>query len=371
MISVAALIALSVLVHENGRIPKKQKNGFYITYLIIGLAAAAEWTGIQISGYANTPQWLLIAIKCIDYILTPAAGAALIRKLGIKNTGIKILNGIITGNAIFQIIAAFFGWMTVIDKNNAYSHGPLYFIYIIVYVSVIIILIFEFLIYGKGFNRQNRYSLYAIMLLVVLGILSQEILGKDCRTAYLTMTLGAALIFIHYLEYEQISADVHINRQAQMLNRDSMTGLLSRYAYSEALEKYESQNSVPDDLAVFSIDVNGLKSVNDSMGHLAGDELICGAAKCIYEVFHPYGLCYRTGGDEFIILAHTDRKTAEELITKLSEKTGFWSGSIVKSLSLSAGYTLASDHTDISLEKLILFADKEMYKDKNRYYSNK
>ena len=45
-----------------------------------------------------------------------------------------------------------------------------------------------------------------------------------------------------------------------------------------------------------TIDINGLKVVNDTLGHAAGDELICGAADCISKTFEKSGTCYRTGG---------------------------------------------------------------------------
>ena len=368
LITLAALVVLCVLAHDNSRISKKQKTVFYLTYLLIGLAAAAEWAGIQMNGNEEIPHWLLLAVKCTDYILTPTAGGALVSQLGLRNRGFTIMNGVLIGNTVFQIIAAFFGWMTVIDENNCYSHGPLYFVYIIIYLAVITIVIIEFLIYGKGFPKQNRYSLYSVMALVLIGIMLQEILGGEIRTAYISMTLGAAMLYIHYLEYAQIDAEDHINKQRELLRKDSLTGLQSRYAYSSALKKFDENSSLPEDFAAFSIDINGLKVANDNFGHVVGDELICGAAQCIQKVFDSHGLCYRTGGDEFIVLAHADRSLAEALIHQLYQEAEAWEGKLIRRLSLSAGYALASDHEGVSAEKLIIFADEGMYADKKQFY---
>ena len=367
LISLASLAVLCVLVHDNGRIRKKQKRVFYLTYLLIALAAIAEWAGIQLNGNDTVPNWVLLGVKCADYILTPMAGGALIKQMGIHNRGVTALNGVLIGNTVFQIIAVFFGWMTVIDSNHDYHHGPLYFIYIILYLIVIVIVVIEFLIYGKGFARQNRKSLYSVMSLVLIGILLQEVFGKEIRTAYISMTIGAAMLFIHYVEYAQLDAEEHINKQRELLHRDTLTGLLSRYAYSKELKKYET-GALPDDLAAFSIDINGLKAANDALGHAAGDELICGAANIISKVFDAYGLCFRTGGDEYIVLAHADQQKAEQLIRQLIEEAEAWDGELIHHLSLSAGYALASDHKGVSAEKLIIFADKGMYAEKNQYY---
>lgn len=369
LISVAALAVLCVLVHDNGRIEKKQKRIFYLTYLLIALAAAAEWAGIQLNGNGSVPSQLILAVKCADYILTPLAGGTLVKQVGIKNRGVWILDAVLICNTVFQLIAVFFGWMTVIDENNVYSHGPLYFVYVAMYLIVIAIIIVEFLIYGKGFAKQNRYSLYSVMTLVLAGIVLQEALGTEIRTAYISLTIGAAMLFIHYVEYAQLDAEDHINKQRELLHRDTMTGLLSRYSYSKNLNHYDELGSLPKDLVAFSIDINGLKSTNDAMGHAAGDELICGAAECINKVFGDYGLCFRTGGDEFIVLANADRETTEKLVRQLTDEAEAWNGKLIHHLSLSVGYALASEHEGLSAEKLIIFADKGMYKDKSRYYS--
>ena len=371
LITVIALIVLCVLVHDNSRISKKQKTIFYLTYLLIGIAAVAEWAGVQLNGKENISNGLLLLVKCIDYILTPMAGGALVCQLGLKNRGFMVLNIVLIVNTLFQIIAAFFGWMTIIDENGNYSHGPLYFIYIIVYLVVIAIVIIEFLIYGKGFPRQNRYSLYAVMTLVFIGILLQELLGGEYRVVYISMTFGASMLYIHYLEYAQIDAEDHINKQRELLHKDSLTGLFSRYAYSKALKEYDEKGTLPDDLAVFSIDINGLKAANDTCGHAAGDELICGAADCIKKVFSSCGQCYRTGGDEFIVLAHADRVLAEDLIHQLNQEASVWEGKLIHQLSLSAGYALSLDHDGVSSEKLIIFADEGMYDDKKSFYQKR
>ena len=50
------------------------------------------------------------------------------------------------------------------------------------------------------------------------------------------------------------------------------------------------------------MDLNGLKKANDTLGHSAGDELICAAANCMKFAFASYGKIYRIGGDEFVVL---------------------------------------------------------------------
>ena len=368
IISLVGLGVLSIQVRESGRVQQEDKKQFYLTYLLIALAAIAEWGGIQLNGLEGIPKWPLQLVKCADYILTPLAGGALIRQMKIRNIWKNAMNLLLLGNAIFQLVGCFNGWMIIIDEHNHYTRGPFYFLYIMVYAGVFVLLIGSFLYYGKSFHHQNRLSLFAIMFLVAGGITLQEAFGGEIRTVYISMTLGSALLFIHYAEYATMALDETLNEKLAQISTDALTGLRSRHAYSEALKLWNEVEELPEDFAVFSIDINGQKKVNDTLGHAVGDELICGAAHCIEEVFVEYGNCYRTGGDEFVVLGRMSREEADEAIRELGHKTRFWRGPNVKELQLSAGYALAEDHPGLSAEQLVIQADQAMYVVKREYY---
>lgn len=104
------------------------------------------------------------------------------------------------------------------------------------------------------------------------------------------------------------------------------------------------------------------------MGHAAGDELICGAAECIDITFTVNGTCYRTGGDEFIVLAEMDKEQAPEAIVKLKHAAAAWHGELVGELQLAAGFAHTADYPDLSVEKLIIKADMAMYEEKDAFY---
>ena len=139
----------------------------------------------------------------------------------------------------------------------------------------------------------------------------QEALGGEYRTIYVALTLGVALMFIHYSEFYQMSADEHIRKQRSQLMQDALSGARSRHAYMRAMEQFGDLTALPEDLVAFTVDINGLKNVNDTVGHDAGDELIVGAARCLKAAIGEDGECYRTGGDEFVVLAHMDRPRAD------------------------------------------------------------
>ena len=146
---------------------------------------------------------------------------------------------------------------------------------------------------------------------------------------------------------------------------DELTRLFNRRCYEEDLAAIEKKG--PDaDLALISADVNGLKTVNDSLGHAAGDELIVGSATCLLSVIAPYGKVYRTGGDEFMAVVHTSDCAA--LVGEIRQRTASWHGKLVEGVSISLGYASLSEHSDSGVRDLEKIADRRMYEDKAEYY---
>ena len=150
------LIILSVLVRENDRIARRDAASYYLTYGVIALAALAEWLGLRFNGDPSIPVWALQAVKCADYILTPLAGGALIAQLHRRSIFRVLIQSILAVNTAFQLAAVFSGWMITVDERHFYSHGPLYEIYIALYLLLIVLVVLEYVTYGRSFRRQNR-----------------------------------------------------------------------------------------------------------------------------------------------------------------------------------------------------------------------
>ena len=364
VLSWLALAVLCILVRENSRLDAVSKKKYYITYVLIAAAALAEWLGVLLAGNDRSPIWLLRAVKCADYILTPMAGVAFVMEVQVRNYWRRLLIALIAVNTLFQIIAALGGWMVRVDAQHHYTHGPLYPAYIALYLLVMVLVGVQFILYGRNYRRQNRTSLYAILALVLIGIAMQEFSGGGVRIAYIALSFGAALLYIRTAEFTQLATDDVVRKQMIEITIDPLTGLQSRNAYSRLLKKLD-QTGLPFDLGVIMIDVNGLKQVNDAMGHEAGDELICGAADCIRRVL---GTAYRIGGDEFVYMGSISRTQANEAMARLHLVTSTWRGERVGKLSVSAGCALSADHPGLSAEALAREADREMYAAKARYY---
>ena len=123
-----------------------------------------------------------------------------------------------------------------------------------------------------------------------------------------------------------------------------------------------------------SMDVNGLKIINDRQGHAAGDELICVAASCMKTRFDRYGKVYRMGGDEFAVYQDGIEKTSVvyELADSILEKVHNVAidMKLHDNVTVSIGAVIVTDG-DVSFDKIYQEADKQLYcskrKSKNCY----
>ena len=112
--------------------------------------------------------------------------------------------------------------------------------------------------------------------------------------------------------------------------------------------------------AIF-VDVNGLKTVNDTKGHQAGDKLIMSVAERLRNTCRGKEV-YRVGGDEFVILAaDTSREEFDSLFDKLKAYSGPEGG---PSFAIGGAY----EDKNINMKRIMKVADANMYKDKAEYY---
>ncbi len=150
-------------------------------------------------------------------------------------------------------------------------------------------------------------------------------------------------------------------------NTDELTRLYNRRAYENDISDREFRG-VSENFGFVSIDVTGLKRINDSLGHAAGDELLQGAAQCLVRVFGNKGKVYRTGGDEFIVMLDVLEEEMKSLLDELDNVTKEYRGQFIKEIVLAKGVAFSKEFPDASILELEKVADQRMYQDKSNYY---
>lgn len=144
---------------------------------------------------------------------------------------------------------------------------------------------------------------------------------------------------------------------------DYMTGLYNRRYFENAKEDIDKEDSLP--ISIIMGDVNGVKFINDALGHDEGDKLIVVTSQLLKSVCKETNILARTGGDEFImLLPNTCSVETEKRIKMIEEIFEKYNGNIEDKkhfISISLGSSTKNDNEQ-SLDEIIKNAENNMYR---------
>ncbi|AYN25873.1 phosphodiesterase [Buttiauxella sp. 3AFRM03] len=157
----------------------------------------------------------------------------------------------------------------------------------------------------------------------------------------------------------------------EISNKDSLTRLYNRTAFLSAVERVEqdfNQHHITG-FAIFFIDLDGFKNINDTLGHNAGDNVLVNISERLKSCNAADTLMCRWGGDEFILLVkenrhQTIRALAQKITATLSQPIDLGDQTIT--LNATIGISVCPEH-DTSVTRLIQLADIAMYSQKGKY----
>lgn len=291
-------------------------------------------------GGHETEQTVLMAVR---YSATPIIVALILFAL-VKKTRwfIFIPALILTG---LNILSIFTGIVFSLDSSGALQRGPLgmlpYIVAGLYGVCLICIL----------YTRSNK--LYTEVIPIVFlafsflsGLFLPFVFGKAFSQMF-CVTIAIALLV--YYEFSMI----------QMTKKDPLTGVLNRQAY------YTDTEINPEQItALVTVDMNGLKEINDSRGHAAGDEALSALAVCFLRAVKLGQSVYRIGGDEFVILCRRiSQSDALQLVERIRNNVA------ETEYTCSVGYCYA-EGGNLSLDDMLIKSDEMMYAEKASYYKN-
>ena len=170
-------------------------------------------------------------------------------------------------------------------------------------------------------------------------------------------------------EVERLRGEVaRLEQKVEQLDRlaheDSLVNLPNRRGLMRLMAGLiDRVRRYGESAAVLFVDIDGLKTINDSLGHPAGDEALLRVAECLVQGVRASDSVTRLGGDEFaVLLEHADedraRQTARRLVDVVAD-CGFAYGGTAMPLSIAIG--VAMIHPSDRAEEVIARADAEMY----------
>lgn len=335
--------------------------------------------------------WIITSYECAEFLITSSFNTFAehvaeymlvpLTYLLIKNLHKRYNNKVIT---VLGIASLSFSSLFIIlhALNIVHIHHFLLPYWTLSGIGIIIIIAYERTDLRNNIkNASTRTLMAGVCVLAVMFLIYAAVsafhLSIDYRQSrFLIMLPLGAMFFavVQLLNYFIFMTHAFSQKREyaslrQIAYADNLTGLPNRASCDK---KFLELNNTDRDYCILSLDLNGLKEVNDNAGHPAGDRLLKSFAQALSEVFSGLGFCCRIGGDEFLVLMEgIDRKSLDGrirlLISKLAELD---EADPEVNHSVSYGYAFSTEAEEKDTHTVFILADKRMYDFKRKYYSH-
>ena len=337
---ILVLFAFAISLKMTVFLEKKTIRRMLVMILAVFLLSIAVFTEFRLAD-SGTYRGVRLTLMAIRYSSTPFLLAMVIFTL-VKRFRWFIFIPAIVMTAV-DIVSIFNGVVFSVDASNELVRGPLgYFPYVMAGFYCVFLI---YILYARSNKTAAEMIPIAFFCFTFLSdLILPFVIGRDFAR-FFCATVSIAL-FVYY-----------VFSILQLTKKDALTGALNRQAY------YADVADEPEEItALVSLDMNGLKIINDTEGHAAGDEALTVLAVCFTRALGRKQSLYRVGGDEFVIVcrrvSHLEVSQLVERIEKNVAETKY---------SCSIGYSYSIDGSK-PIDTLLKESDNMMYEEKARYH---
>ena len=320
----------------------RQIRWYWLTTLCVLLLVLSDTLEVFTGSDPSMCTWRTL-FSVIGYALRPVAALSIVMAICPNERDLRVL--FIPGalNAALCVTAFFSPLVFSFNETYHFVRGPLGFVPFAVslfYIACAVWMTRRF--YRQIDHSGKRYLLY----LCAAACLGAVALDVGTGTAFVNASIMVSAVFLY------------IFLRSYDTSTDPLTRLLNRQAFYEDLNRYRGQIS-----AVGSVDMNGLKTLNDTRGHQAGDEALQAIGAALRERIDGNTLAYRVGGDEFVMLfMHAEEEQVRSALEQVRAQVS------AGGYTVSVGYAMRSEPRE-SMDDLIRRSDQSMYADKAAFYS--
>lgn len=348
-------LVFGVSLASRSQYVNKYKNRYFICAVLVNIGILISEIGTGIGVDYNLRN-LHIIMYSINYSLAPLLPYCIVlmnRKSFTRPEKIAMIPALLV--ILIAVTSQYTGLLFYIDAANQYSRGPLYMASLAVSMVYFVMLAFTAFREYRDADYSEKAYLLAIFSLELIGIFLQ-VFVPGVKSMWTTTGICLLLYYTFVLELSN--------------KYDILTGARNRRAFDshKAVLMHEKKYA----LVIF--DINGLKPVNDNLGHEQGDKLIMGIADVLIASFFDVGKVYRIGGDEFCVVC--DDKGEEQI----KDALGNVEQNIIKAnrnrrdqltLSVSYGWEIHKADDKRDYKEVFNAADGKMYEMKQEYYRRK
>ena len=246
------------------------------------------------------------------------------------------------------------GLLFTVDSLNTYHRGPWFLHPPLVGYTALACAAAVVIFNARRIPRREMFPLLGFLVLPLLGSILQSLV-YGLSTTQAGTVLGLLLIYV--------------SLQSQLRGTDYMTGLANRRQLDAVVERVVANPQPRQPTALLMIDVDDLKSINDTWGHVMGDRAIEQCAAILRKCFHYDDTVARYAGDEFVVVLKLqypgDITTVMERLVQTARRMATPEGAPF-ALTISVGYALFPSAGVQTASDLYRLADRHMYEAKHR-----
>ncbi len=347
----------------------KTERRVFIVTVILEVLEIVSYNAEFYFSELSTPSMWRVFFSVVGYIVRPALVYPFIYLLRCetKLKGNKwFFLDLIPLAFVFVIQMFAFGtdWVFSYDAGNHFHRGPLGYVSMIVTILYLAEASFN-VILAKVLDHKVGVSLIVLVLgYVIFAMVFESI--YDIRSLGISAAVFSIVYFMFALQTNHLDA---ATRELKALSEtDSLSQLSNRY-YGEKMIDEALANKKAGLFAI--VDLDDFKSINDTYGHMAGDEAIMKVAKVLKENLRKDDVIMRLGGDEFAVYSthvrgKEDAESSVQALFKLVNEIQLEGVGNKFTIRASVGVSYYDGVSDSSFDTLYHEADKKLYEAKDK-----
>ncbi len=336
------ILMLAILKSDN-LLPKENKKYFTLAFITFIIGTFLEWFSDVIRIYSSVDTFHYTLTQAVMHIIIPLTPYYLGCAFK-KYENIRPFKVLFVLNVLLQALS-----LTPAFENNfhdIFKHGNTYVIYFSFFLFVLYKMFINIYQVSVAYQSSNITLLILNVFFITNFAIVLQSLLDGVNTIFITNTVNSILMYAYF---------------AALINkRDGLTELLNRRCFENRIRNYKS-----DRIFLF-IDLNKFKEINDTYGHLVGDQVLKEIAAICLETFSNHGSSYRIGGDEYCIVLRKHLEDIETLIATLHKNIDTRKNQYPLLPSVSVGYGYYSRKKN-TVTDAINEADEMMYKIKHKH----
>jgi diguanylate cyclase (GGDEF)-like protein len=307
---------------------------------------------VTVSLYAVLSLFL-VAQNCTYYI-----GAIFIDYFTYGNSArtkkfISIVCVFLAVQTVSVIVNLPLGYYFYISAENLYTPGKFYLLRLLLSYFPILVIIVDIALAPKHCRHTHAYLIFLFLFITGSGA-AMDVVFKSSNLVW--PCFSAAILCVYFFI---IQTDSKI---------DSLTGIGNRYSFNEFIDKLSRQNTKVD-YSIVMIDLDHFKEINDTLGHLEGDNALRDMASVIKGCIRHSDFAARYGGDEFV-LATLAENDIQRLMDRIQRAIDIQNSKCVRpyQIYMSYGYAIYTTNSGRSIQEFITHIDRLMYQHKQERY---